>query len=139
VKPRTVAALLLGAVTVAGPVIGAVLLLGSGQEAAPRVPAPPVASLAPGARSADDFARAACVRLRLAAQAVQADAAAATVRTELAAARALAAAALRRDGRYAALSGAVAALDEAVRADEGATAAGGLRVALRERAVLTPG
>ena len=95
-------------------------------------PVPPLASLAPGASTAEDYAEAACVRLRLAAQGVAADSAASVVRRELAAARALAAAALRRDGRWAGLSGGIAALDEAVGADDGAAAGPALQVALRE-------
>jgi hypothetical protein len=98
----------------------------------PRLTAPPIASLAPQARTAPDLAAAACVRLRLAAQGIRAGGAADTVRRELAAARALAAEAVRRDGSFAALSGGVAALDEAVRRDDGPTAVVGLRVALEE-------
>ena len=94
-----------------------------------RVAAPPVASLAPEARTAEDFAQAACTRLQLAVQGISAGSAAQTVRTELAAARALAAEALREDGSYAALSGGLAALDEAVRRDDAAGAATGVRVA----------
>lgn len=97
-----------------------------------RVTAPPVASLAPGASSSEDLARASCVQLRLAAQGIQAGSAAQDVRTQLAAARSLAGQAFRSDGRWAALSGGVAALDEAVRRDEGAAAAAGLRVALEQ-------
>ena len=107
-----------------------VLLAGCSSEGA--APAPPLASLAPGASSAQDFADAACVRLRLVAQGVAADSSASVVREELAAARVLAAAALRRDGRWAGLSGGVAALDEAVRADDGAAAGSAVRVALQE-------
>lgn len=110
-------------------VVGVVALTGGPAEA-PRVAAPPLASLAPEARTADDLAGLACVRLRLAAQGVRAGGAAETVRRELAAARVLAAEAVRRDGRFAALSGGVAALDEAVRRDDAAAAAAGLRVAL---------
>ena len=72
------------------------------------------------------------LRLRLVAQGVAANSSAAVVRRELAAARVLAAAALRRDGRWAGLSGGVAALDEAVEADDGAVAGPALAVALRE-------
>lgn len=101
----------------------------SGPDDAPRVPPPAMASLAPQARTADDFARAACVRLSLAVQGISADSAAETVRRELAAARALAAEALRRDGTYAELSGGVAALDDAVRRDDAEAAATAVRVA----------
>ena len=94
-----------------------------------RVVADPVASLAPDAESPADFAQAACVRLRLAVQGISADSTAETVRRELAAARVLAAEALRGDGRYAPLSGGIAALDEAVRRDDAAAAATGVRVA----------
>ena len=97
-----------------------------------RVTAPPAASLAPGAADAEDFADASCVRLRLVQQGIAADSAAEVVRRELASARVLAAEALRRDGRWAALSGGVAALDEAVRRDEGEVAADALRVALEQ-------
>ena len=96
------------------------------------VEAPPLASLAPDARTGADYAEAACVRLRLVAQGVAADSAATVVRQELAAARVLAAAALRRDGQWAGLSGGIAALDEAVAADDGAAAGPALQVALRE-------
>lgn len=116
---------------VVGVVVGVVALTGRPAEP-PRVTAPPLASLAPDARTADDLARLACVRLRLAAQGIRAGSAAETVRRELAAARVLAAEAVRRDGRFAALSGGVAALDEAVRRDDGAAAAAGLRVALAD-------
>jgi hypothetical protein len=97
-----------------------------------RVSAPAVTSLAPGARTAEDLARGACVQLRLAAQGIQAGSAAQGVRAQLASARALAAQAVREDGRWAALSGGIAALDEAVRRDEGAAAASGLTVALEQ-------
>ncbi len=83
-----------------------------------RVSPPPVDALAPHARTSVDFARLSCVHVRLAAQSIRADAAATTVRSELASARLLAAEALRRDGRFAALSGGVASLDEAVRTDD---------------------
>lgn len=94
-----------------------------------RVPPPAVASLAPQARTADDFARAACVRLSLAVQGIAADSAAETVRRELAAARVLAAEALRRDGTYAELSGGVAALEDAIRRDDATAAGTAVRVA----------
>ena len=110
----------------------AVVLLIDRPSAPERVTAPPVASLAPTATTAEDFATASCVRLRLVQQGIVADSAAEVVRRELAAARVLAAEALRRDGRWAALSGGVAALDEAVRRDEGEVAADALRVALAE-------
>lgn len=112
------------------------LLLVAGCSSSPDVVSPPLASLAPGASSAEDFADAACVRLRLVAQGVAADSAASVVRQELAAARVLAAAALRRDGRWAGLSGGIAALDEAVSADDGAVAGPALQVALRECAAV---
>lgn len=96
----------------------------------PRVSAPPLDELAPNARTAADFAQLSCVHVRLAGQSIQADSAAATVRTELASARVLAAEALRRDGRFAALSGGVASLDEAVRHDDGEAAAVALAVVL---------
>lgn len=128
---RAVAVLVLGLLVVAALLATGVLLLRP-EPPPPRVSAPPLASLAPDAGSADDLARAACVQLRLAAQGIQAGSAAQDVRGQLAAARALAAQAVREDGRWAALSGGVAALDEAVRRDEGAAAAAGLRVALQE-------
>lgn len=103
---------------------------------ADRVSAPPLASLAPDATSAADYAEAACVRLRLVAQGVAADSSASVVRRELAAARVLAAAALRRDGRWAGLSGGIAALDASVAADDGAVAGPALQVALRECAAV---
>lgn len=118
--------MLAGLVAAAGAVFWITTLFGP----APRVDAPSLEELAPEARTAADFAKLSCVHVRLSAQAIQADAAASTVRRELASARALAAEALRRDGRYAALSGGVAALDEAVRNDRGQEAATGLRVAL---------
>jgi hypothetical protein len=119
-------------VVLAVAVAGVVALAAGSSSDRPRVPAPPIASLAPQARTAPDLAAAACVRLRLAAQGIRAGGAADTVRHELAAARALAAEAVRRDGSFAALSGGVAALDEAVRRDDGPAAAVGLRVALEE-------
>ena len=123
---RVLAALVVGALLVVGLLV-AVLR----ESPAPaRVAGPALASLAPAGADADDLARAACVRLRLAAQAIRADSPAERVRTELAAARVLAAEAVREDGTFAPLSGGVAALDEAVRRDDGAAAAVGLRVAL---------
>ena len=104
----------------------------------PRVTAPALEKLAPGARTPADFARLSCVHVRLAGQAIQANAPAKTVREELASARALAAEALRRDGRYAQLSGGVAALDEAVRNDNGAAASTGLTVTMNTCARLEP-
>lgn len=89
-----------------------------------------VAQLAPTARTPVDLARASCVHLRLAAQGVLADSSAEMVRTELAATRVLAAAALAGDGRWAALSGGVAALDEAIARDDPTAAALGLQAAL---------
>lgn len=121
---RVVVAVLLGGLLA----IGAVLLLRPADEPS-RVVADPVASLAPEASGPQDFAEAACVRLRLAVQGISADSAAETVRRELAAARVLAAEALRGDGRYASLSGGIAALDEAVRRDDASGAATGMRVA----------
>ncbi|MBC7373300.1 MAG: hypothetical protein H7323_04855 [Frankiales bacterium] len=116
-------------VLVVGLLVAGLALL-RGPAAPDRLPAPSLASLAPGASSGDDYARAACVRLRVATQGVSAGSAADTVRTELASARALAAEAVRRDGSFAALSGALAALDEAVRNDEADAARVALRVAL---------
>ena len=110
----------------------AVVLLIDRPSAPERVTAPPVASLAPTATTAGDYAKASCVRLRLVRQGIAADSPAEVVRRELAAARVLAAEALRRDGRWAALSGGVAALDEALRRDEGQVAADALRVALEQ-------
>lgn len=108
------------------------LLLVTGCSSSGAAPMPPLASLAPDATTADDYAQAACVRLRLVSQGVAADSAASVVRTELAAARVLAAAALRRDGRWAGLSGGLAALDQAVAADDAAAAGSALQVALAE-------
>jgi hypothetical protein len=108
------------------------LVLVAGCSSSKGVVVPPLASLAQDATTASDYADAACVRLRLVAQGVTADSAASVVRQELAAARVLAAAALRRDGRWAGLSGGIAALDEAVTADDGAAAGPALQVALRE-------
>lgn len=127
---------LVGAGVLAG--AGAVLWFTMLMGPAPRVTAPSLEELAPNARSAADFARLSCGRARLANQSIQADAAAATVRTELASARALAAEALRRDGRFAALSGGVATLDEAVRQDDGDAASMALRVVLEECEGLNP-
>lgn len=94
-----------------------------------RVRAPSVRELAPNARTPVELAEAACVRVDLATQAIQANAAADTVRKELAAARLLAAEAMKGDARFVALSGGVSALDEAVRRDEPEAAALGFRVA----------
>ncbi|GAC1442900.1 MAG: hypothetical protein NVSMB55_14920 [Mycobacteriales bacterium] len=95
----------------------------SGQQA------PPSASeLAPGAFTAEQLAQAACVHLRLAQQAVVADSAADTVLVELQRARVLAAAAVDRDSRFSALSGAAAALDAALRADDPGAAGLAVRV-----------
>jgi hypothetical protein len=129
VTGRVVAVLVLGVLLVTG-LLAAGLLLLRDDPAPARVTAPPVASLAPGARTGQDLARAACVQLRLAGQGIRAGAAAQQVREQLAAARALAAQALQEDAGYAALSGGLAALDEAVRRDEPAAAVSGLRVAL---------
>ncbi len=117
-----------GLVVVGLLVVAAAVVLLRGPSTPSRVAAPAVTA----SGSPEELARAACVQLRLAAQGIQASSAAADVRTQLAAARALAAAAVRADGRWAALSGGVAALDEAVRRDEGPAAAAGLRVALLE-------
>lgn len=125
----------LGLLLVAGLLTAGIALLRP-DAPAQRVAAPPAASLAPDARTPEDLARAACVQVRLAAQGIQAGRPAQEVRVQLAAGRSLAARALRGDGRWAALSGGVAALDEAVRRDEGAPAATGLRVALAECAAL---
>lgn len=89
---------------------------------------PTAAALAPRAFTAEQLAAAACVHLRLAQQGVLADSAADTVRVELTRARVLARAAVGKDARFAALSGAAAALDEALRADDPATAAVAVRV-----------
>ena len=97
-----------------------------------RVTSPPARELAPEARDAHELAEAACLRVNLATQAIRANASAETVREELAAARSLAAAALRRDARFTALSGGVSALDEAVRRDEPRDAEVALKVTLRE-------
>ena len=125
---RVLAVLVGGALlVVALAAVGLALLTGDDTE--PRVSAPPAASLAPDAQEPADFARAACVRLRLAVQGVAADSATETVRAELAAARVLAAEALSEDGSYAPLSGGIAALDEAVRTDDPDAAATAVRVA----------
>ena len=121
--------LLLAAVVVAA---GLVFWLTTLFGPPPRVTAPAIEELAPAARTADDFAEVACVHVRLAGQAVQADAAAETVRRELAAGRVLAAEAFRRDPRFAGLSGGAAALDEAVRNDDADATAVGMRVVLKE-------
>jgi len=89
---------------------------------------PTAAALAPTAFTGEQLAAAACVHLRLAQQGVFANSAAATVRTELTRARVLARAAVVKDGRFTSLSGAAAALDEAVRADDGPGAAIAVRV-----------
>jgi len=133
VTSRVAVVLVLGVALVVGlAVVAAVMVLLPRPETPSRVSSPPVASLAPDAHTPEDFARAACVRLRLGAQGIRADSSAETVRTELAAARALAAEAVRGDGRYAGLSGGVAALDEAVRRDQPDSAGVGLRIALAE-------
>lgn len=132
---RVLAVLLGGAVLGVGLVVW---LVRDSPEPA-RVAAPALSSLAPGASTAEDFARASCVRLRLVTQGISADSAADTVRRELASARVLAAEALQRDARWASLSGGVAALDEAVRADDGAAAAAVLPVAVAECEALTGG
>ena len=119
-------------VAAVGAAVGAVLWLTTLFGPPPRVVAPSGEELAPTARTAGDFAQAACVHLRLAGQAVQADAAAETVRRELAAGRVLAAEAFRRDPRFAGLSGGAAALDEAVRNDDADATAVGMRVVLKE-------
>ena len=111
---------------------GAVLWLTMVFGPSPRVAPPDLQELAPRARSAADFARLSCVHVGLANQAIQADAAARTVRIELAAARVLASEALRRDGRYAALSGGVAAVDESIRNDDGDAAAIALPVVVEQ-------
>ena len=98
-------------------------------------PGASAAALAPSARTARDFAVAACVRVRLVEQGVQANSAAADVTRSLREARVLAAEAARRDPVWIGLSGGVAALDEAVRADDGTAASIGLRAA---RAMCVP-
>jgi len=115
---------------------GGVLWLTTVFAPPPRIEAPPIQQLAPSARTATDFALLSCVHVRLANQAVLADSPSATARRELAAGRVLAAEALRRDARFAGLSGGVAALDEAVRNDDPRAAAVGLRVTSRECAAL---
>ena len=127
--------LVAGVLAGAGAVVGLTSFFGP----PPRVDSPPLHELAPEARTATDFARLSCAYVRLANQSIQADAAAPTVRTELASARALAAEALRREGRFASLSGGVASLDEAVRNDDGDSAAVGLRVVSEECERLAPG
>lgn len=82
--------------------------------------------------SADELAAEACARLRLVEQGVRADASGETVLLELARARAAAQAASERDPRWVALAGGVAALDEAVRADDPGATSVGLRVARAE-------
>ena len=129
-KPRAKARLALLVGLLVGVAAVVVMTLPDGPPS--RVDAPPVGELAPGASSPAELAQAACARLLLATQAIRADGAAATAREELAAARALGAAALRRDGRYAALSGALASLDEAIRRDLPEAAAVSIRVALEE-------
>ena len=121
-------------VIVAGAVLGVLAAVWLFRSSGPpeRVRAPSVRELAPNALTPTDLAEAACVRVDLATQAIQANAAAETVREELAAARALAAEAMEGDARFSALSGGVSALDEAVRRDEPEAASLGLRVA-RER------
>ena len=115
-------------VALAAGVIAAIFYFAPDEPA--RVNAPPARELAPEARNARDFADAACVRVDLATQAIRANASAATVRAELAAARRLASAALRRDARFTALSGGIAALDEAVRRNDADSASLGLTVVL---------
>lgn len=129
-----IGALLAGGLAAAGAVAGLTTVFGP----PPRVTAPTLDELAPEARTAADFARLSCVHVRLTGQAIQADAAAQTVREGLASARALAAEALRRDGRFASLSGGVASLDEAVRNDDRAAAKIGLPVVLGECEGLRP-
>jgi hypothetical protein len=86
----------------------------------------------PPLRTAAQDAAQACVRLRLVEQGVRANAAADDVRTDLAEARRLAGTAAVRDQRWVALSGGIAALDEAVARDDAVAAATGLAVALQE-------
>ena len=136
-RGRVLAVLLIGVLLVVGLAVLGFLLRG-GDEAPAPVTAPPAASRAPEARTPDDFGRAACVRLRLAAQGISANSAADSVRRELAKARVLAGEALRGDGRYASLSGAAAALDEAIRNDDGVAAVTSLRVALDACDALEP-
>ena len=124
---RALGVLIMLAVAVAGGLVAFFLL--RSPTPPERVEAPAVRELAPKARTPAELAEAACVRVDLAIQAIQANAAAETVRKELAAARALAAAAMKVDARFAALSGGVSALDEAVRRDEPEAASLGLRVA----------
>ena len=106
-----------------GALLGVVLLTGCAtqQEHLP-IAVPAAAVLAPSAVSGADFAAAACTGVRLVQQGITAGAAADSVRRDLAGARVVAAEAARRDPRYQSLSGGVAALDEALRVDDGPTA-----------------
>ena len=124
---RTLGVLILTGTLLAGLLIAVFWLRSPGPPS--RVRAPSVRELAPDARTAADLAEAACIRVDLVTQGIQANATAETVRQELAAARALAAAAMQRDARFVALSGGISALDEAVRRDEPDAAALGLQVA----------
>ena len=116
------------------PVLMLAVALTGCQQLAPMpeaMPEPQTAGqLAPQARTPTELARASCVRLRLAAQAVQADSAVTVVQAELAAARVLAAAAVRTDGRWAALSGGIGTLELALKADDAEAARVGLETAL---------
>lgn len=134
-RSRVLLALLL-ALLVAGAAVMAVRAAGPQQRAGaePR----PLSSLAPPGATAGELARLACARLSLAAQGIRAQAAAEPVRRELADARVLAAQAVRQDGRFAALSGGLAALDDAVTRDDGRAAGLALRVALAECAAVAP-
>lgn len=104
---------------------GAVVLVAR-SSAAPTEPT--AAVLAPQAFTGEQYAEAACVHLRLAEQGVLANADAGTVRVELTRARVLARAAVGKDSRFAALSGAAAALDAALGKDDPAAAAIAVRV-----------
>ena len=119
-------------VLLVGAALAGVLVARGAGSTPERVAVPPAASLAPDARTPEDLARAACVQLRLAAQGIQAGRSARRVRTSLAFARVLAAEAVRRDGRWSAVSGGVAALDESLRRDDAAAADVGLPAALQQ-------
>ena len=112
------------------PVLLLAVALTGCQQPEPLVEPQTAEQLAPQARTPTELARASCVRLRLAAQGVQADSAATVVQAELAAARVLAAAAVRADGRWAALSGGLGTLELALKADDAEAARVGLETAL---------
>ena len=110
--------------------LGVVLLTGCAtQQAHLAIAVPAAAVLAPSAVSGADFAAVACADVRLVQQGITAQATADSVRRDLAGARVVAAEAARRDPRYQSLSGGVAALDEALRVDDGPAARLGMQVA----------